>query len=310
MYEQYYGLRERPFDLSPNPRFLFLSRGHKEALTHLRYGLSGRPGLTVLVGEAGTGKTTLVRAALQSIGDGQSKVVHLSNPTLTRSEFYEYLATGFGFGAEAAASKTTFIRALAQSLTSAAAGQRRPRPGRRRSAEHSTRAARRDSSPHQHRRRVWQYGRHGDGGAAGAGRAPQRAGTPPAEAARCTPLRVVAAGSERDRGLRRRTRPRGRRTSGRALYPRRDSGDPRAFARHPAHDQRAVRQLARQRVRIGREAGRPPDCRRGVPRLSPDAAGGVGAGPRSAPVVPPTDDEAANAPLFNAVSRLRRFSFF
>ena len=52
MYEQYYGLRERPFDLSPNPRFLFLSRGHKEALTHLRYGLSGRPGLTVVVGEA------------------------------------------------------------------------------------------------------------------------------------------------------------------------------------------------------------------------------------------------------------------
>src|SRR5262245_38770224 len=115
MYEQYYGLRERPFDLSPNALFLFLSRGHQDALTHLRYGLGGRPGLTVLVGEAGTGKTTLVRAALQSIGNGQSRVVHLSNPTLTRSEFYEYLATGFGFGTDAAASKTTFIRALAQS---------------------------------------------------------------------------------------------------------------------------------------------------------------------------------------------------
>lgn len=122
MYEQYYGLRERPFDLSPNPRFLFLSRGHKEALTHLRYGLSGRPGLTVLAGEAGTGKTTLVRAALQSIGDGESKVVHLSNPTLTRSEFYEYLANGFGFSPEAATSKTTFIHELAAALTSAASG--------------------------------------------------------------------------------------------------------------------------------------------------------------------------------------------
>ena len=122
MYEQYYGLRERPFDLSPNPRFLFLSRGHKEALTHLRYGLSGRPGLTVLVGEAGTGKTTLVRAALQSIGAGESKVVHLSNPTLTRSEFYEYLANGYGFSPEAATSKTTFIRELADALTAAASG--------------------------------------------------------------------------------------------------------------------------------------------------------------------------------------------
>ena len=120
MYEQYYGLRERPFDLSPNPRFLFLSRGHKEALTHLRYGLNGRPGLTVLVGEAGTGKTTLVRAALQSVGTGESRVVHLSNPTLTRSEFYEYLASGFGFSSEAASSKTTFIRELADGLTGAA----------------------------------------------------------------------------------------------------------------------------------------------------------------------------------------------
>ena len=119
MYEQYYGLRERPFDLSPNPRFLFLSKGHKEALMHLRYGLSGRPGLTVLVGEAGTGKTTLVRAALQSIGNGQSKVVHLSNPTLTRSEFYEFLAGGYGFSANAASSKTSFIHELSRALTTA-----------------------------------------------------------------------------------------------------------------------------------------------------------------------------------------------
>ena len=116
MYESYYGLRERPFDLSPNPRFLFLSRGHREALVHLRYGLTGRPGLTVLVGEAGTGKTTLVRAALQTIGGGESTIVHLSNPTLTRAEFYEYLASAFAFAPEAAASKTAFLRALERAL--------------------------------------------------------------------------------------------------------------------------------------------------------------------------------------------------
>jgi type II secretory pathway predicted ATPase ExeA len=120
MYEHFFGLRERPFDLSPNPRFLFLSRGHKEALTHLRYGLSGRPGITVVVGEAGTGKTTLVRAALQSVAANQSKVVHLSNPTLTRQEFYEYLATEYGFGVGAVESKTTFIRELGLALTAAA----------------------------------------------------------------------------------------------------------------------------------------------------------------------------------------------
>lgn len=112
MYEQYYGLNERPFDLSPDPRFLFLSKGHREALLHLRYGLTGRPGVTVLVGEAGTGKTTLVRAALQTVDRAGATIVHLSNPTLTRQEFYEYLAAGFAFDRDAAASKSAFLREL------------------------------------------------------------------------------------------------------------------------------------------------------------------------------------------------------
>ncbi len=120
MYEQFYGLRERPFDLSPNPRFLFLSRGHREALAHLRYALTGRPGLTVVVGEAGTGKTTLVRAALQATAGHGSASVHLSNPTLTRSEFFEYLASGFGFTSGASDSKTKFLRELESAVTSRA----------------------------------------------------------------------------------------------------------------------------------------------------------------------------------------------
>ena len=117
MYERYYGLRERPFDLSPDPRFLFLSNKHREALAHLRYGLGGRPGLTVLVGEAGTGKTTLVRAALQAAHGASAGIVHLSNPTLTRSELYEYLAAGFGFTPQAASSKTRFLQELECAIT-------------------------------------------------------------------------------------------------------------------------------------------------------------------------------------------------
>src|SRR5579872_2435238 len=109
MYEQFYGLREKPFNLSPNPRFLFLSHRHREALAHLKYGLAGRPGMTMLVGEAGTGKTTLVRAALGAQDVAASSIVHLSNPTLTRAEFYEYLAAGFGFAAEDGTSKTRFL---------------------------------------------------------------------------------------------------------------------------------------------------------------------------------------------------------
>src|SRR5262245_20578407 len=115
MYERFYGLQERPFDLSPNPRFLCFTPQHREALAHLEYGLAGRPGVTVLVGEAGTGKTTLVRKALQASGD-HSIIVHLSNPTLTRAEFFECLAAGFGFSAEAGRSKIQFLRELQDTL--------------------------------------------------------------------------------------------------------------------------------------------------------------------------------------------------
>jgi general secretion pathway protein A len=116
VYEQYYGLDERPFDLSPNPRFLFLSSAHHEALNHLRYGLSGRPGLTMVVGDAGTGKTTLVKAALNGRTD-QGSTVHLSNPALTRSEFFDYLASGFGFDDTACLSKSRFLRQLESAIT-------------------------------------------------------------------------------------------------------------------------------------------------------------------------------------------------
>ena len=122
MYERYYGLSERPFDLTPNPRFLFLSDRHREALTHLQYGLTGRPGLTVITGEVGTGKTTLVRAALQSLNGSASGVVHVSNPTLSRAEFFEYLAAGFGFAPEVAESKTRFLRELEATANARAAG--------------------------------------------------------------------------------------------------------------------------------------------------------------------------------------------
>jgi len=67
MYERYYGLTERPFDLTPNPRYLFLTPKHREALSHLQYGVSGSRGITLLTGDAGTGKTTLVHTALEQL---------------------------------------------------------------------------------------------------------------------------------------------------------------------------------------------------------------------------------------------------
>jgi len=70
MYESFFGLRERAFELTPNPRFLLLTPGHREALANLEYGIAARKGLTVVVGEAGTGKTTLLRAALARLQAG------------------------------------------------------------------------------------------------------------------------------------------------------------------------------------------------------------------------------------------------
>lgn len=109
MYEPFYGMRERPFDLVPNPRFLFLAGRQREALSNLQFGLTTPRGITLLLGDAGTGKTTLVQAALAQIEEDTVKVVLLSNPTLTRGEFYEYLADQFGLGEAAAASKTRFL---------------------------------------------------------------------------------------------------------------------------------------------------------------------------------------------------------
>jgi general secretion pathway protein A len=95
MYEAFFGFRERPFQLTPNPRFLFLNPGYREAFATLRYGLVSSTGITLLLGEAGTGKTTLLRAALQAETRAENRYVVLSNPTLTPNELFEILSDGF-----------------------------------------------------------------------------------------------------------------------------------------------------------------------------------------------------------------------
>jgi len=118
MYESFFGLRERPFDLAPNPRFLYLAGEHREALSHLRYGLTTPRGFTLLLGEAGTGKTTLVQAILDELEPDQVQCVLLSNPTLTRAEFLEFLADGFHLGDACRQSKTRLLAELRQYLES------------------------------------------------------------------------------------------------------------------------------------------------------------------------------------------------
>ncbi len=78
MYESFYGLREKPFSLSPDPEYLYLSRQHARALTLIEYGLVNQAGFVVLTGEIGAGKTTLVRRVLQDI-DEQFTIGIVSN---------------------------------------------------------------------------------------------------------------------------------------------------------------------------------------------------------------------------------------
>ncbi len=112
MYQRYYGLRELPFELSPNPKYLYLTAQYREALSNLEYGLFSAKALTVLVGEAGTGKTTLLRAALESERCANVRCVYLNNPALTRAEFVSILVSRFGLGPEVGESKAAFLEAL------------------------------------------------------------------------------------------------------------------------------------------------------------------------------------------------------
>ena len=112
MYQSFYELRELPFELTLDPKFLYLTSGQREALSNLEYGLSSGKSLTVMIGDAGTGKTTLLRTALSSSRCRDVRCVYLNNPALTRDEFINTLAMRFELGALAAQSKAVLLEGL------------------------------------------------------------------------------------------------------------------------------------------------------------------------------------------------------
>jgi general secretion pathway protein A len=111
MYERFYGFNERPFSLTPDPRFVVLTAAHREAITNIEYGIAGRHGITLLIGEAGSGKTTVIRYAIER-QPGTVHCVHLNNPALTRAEFIEMLAAKFQLTRQAYTSKTAMLLEL------------------------------------------------------------------------------------------------------------------------------------------------------------------------------------------------------
>lgn len=117
MYHAFFGLAERPFDLTPDPRYLVLTAPHREALSNLGYAIAARTGITLLVGDAGTGKTTIIRTAIAR-QPAPVHTVHITNPALTRPEFVEVLAKRFGLNGAASASKATLLLELEALLRS------------------------------------------------------------------------------------------------------------------------------------------------------------------------------------------------
>ncbi len=105
MYTAFYGLREKPFALSPDPRFLYLAGSHREALAHLLYGIEQGEGFISITGEVGTGKTTLCRTLLERL-DGDTELAFLFNPSRTALELLQSICAEFGLPAEGLTRRT------------------------------------------------------------------------------------------------------------------------------------------------------------------------------------------------------------
>src|SRR5262249_1913337 len=99
MYAQFFGLKQEPFSIAPDPRYLFMSERHREALAHLLYGLRGGGGFVLLSGEIGAGKTTVCRCFLEQVPQ-RCNVAYIFNPKLTVIELLKSVCDEFGIPCE------------------------------------------------------------------------------------------------------------------------------------------------------------------------------------------------------------------
>ncbi len=100
MYANYFGFNEKPFTLTPNPRFIYLSKNHKEAFAHLLYGINNHYGFIELIGEVGTGKTTVLRTLLSQLQEEKYRSALIVNPCLTGVELLRSICNEFGLDSQ------------------------------------------------------------------------------------------------------------------------------------------------------------------------------------------------------------------
>lgn len=111
MYKKFFRFTEKPFEITSDPKFLYLSEQHKEALAHLRYAVREGKGFSVITGEAGTGKTTLVQVLLNEL-DGHVRTSFIFNPILDQADFLNYVCDDLGIESEGMKSRGQSLRAL------------------------------------------------------------------------------------------------------------------------------------------------------------------------------------------------------
>ena len=100
MYLDYYGFKEKPFTITPNPRFIFLSKNHKEVFAHLLCGVQHHAGFIEVTGEVGTGKTTVLRTLLNQLDEESYRVALILNPCLSAYELLRTISREFGVAGE------------------------------------------------------------------------------------------------------------------------------------------------------------------------------------------------------------------
>src|SRR4051812_28970592 len=112
MYKNFFGLRNNPFSVNPDPRFLYLTQHAKEALACLTYGIQCRKGFIVLTGEVGTGKTTLLNKMQEWLQRQNVRTAFIFNPRLEVDQFLEFMMSDFGVPESGPANKSQLLMRL------------------------------------------------------------------------------------------------------------------------------------------------------------------------------------------------------